>query len=174
MLPSKIGIAKYPVRFTAQSALQFTPPWQTCSFWHQLDFSGKKNSATQQLRTKTIHSYFHHRLQPGTHLYSWVNWGVAERTKIPYLRNSSKGDTNPSSLDCESGILPLSSTIKKYNNKELEQKVRDLPAGDGTYWNQDGRTGACSFGCQPGTFNSLPSKSTHINNTTESADVSHY
>ena len=27
---------------------------------------------------------------------------------MPKLRNSSKGDSNPGSLDCESGILPLS------------------------------------------------------------------
>ena len=32
-----------------------------------------------------------------------------ERTKIPNLRNGiAKGESNPGSLDCESGILPLS------------------------------------------------------------------
>ena len=31
-----------------------------------------------------------------------------ERTKIPNLRNGSKEDSNPGSLDCEYGILPLS------------------------------------------------------------------
>ena len=31
-----------------------------------------------------------------------------KRTKMPKLRNGSKGDSNPGSLDCESGILPLS------------------------------------------------------------------
>ena len=31
-----------------------------------------------------------------------------ERTKMPNLRNGTKGDSNPGSLDCESGILPLS------------------------------------------------------------------
>ena len=29
-------------------------------------------------------------------------------TKMPKLRNGSKGDSNPGSHDCESGILPLS------------------------------------------------------------------
>ena len=29
-----------------------------------------------------------------------------ERTKMPNLRNGSKWDSNPGSLDCESGILP--------------------------------------------------------------------
>ena len=37
-------IAQYPVRWTAQSALIFCPPWQTCSFRHQLGFSGKHSS----------------------------------------------------------------------------------------------------------------------------------
>ena len=31
----------------------FCPPWQTCSFRHQLGFSGKHSSHGQQLRTKT-------------------------------------------------------------------------------------------------------------------------
>ena len=33
--------------------------------------------------------------------------GVVERTKMQRLRNGSKGDSNPGSLDCESGILPV-------------------------------------------------------------------
>ena len=37
-------IAQYPVCWTAQSALHFCPPWQTCSFRHQLGFSGKHSS----------------------------------------------------------------------------------------------------------------------------------
>ena len=31
-----------------------------------------------------------------------------ERTNMSNLRNGNKGDSNPGSLDCESGILPLS------------------------------------------------------------------
>ena len=31
-----------------------------------------------------------------------------KRTTMPKLRNGSKGDSNPGSLDCESDILPLS------------------------------------------------------------------
>ena len=30
-----------------------------------------------------------------------------ERTKMPNLRNGSKGDSTPGSLDCESAVLPL-------------------------------------------------------------------
>ena len=36
-------IDPYPVRWTAKSALHVTR-WQTCSFWHQLDFSWKHYS----------------------------------------------------------------------------------------------------------------------------------
>ena len=42
----------YPVRWTAQSALHFCTPWQTCSFRHQLGFSGK-HSSDAALRAKT-------------------------------------------------------------------------------------------------------------------------
>ena len=31
-----------------------------------------------------------------------------KRTKMPKLQNGSKGDSNPGSIDCESGILQLS------------------------------------------------------------------
>ena len=48
---------------------------------------------------KTIHLHFHHCLKPGTHLYSWVNWGIVERTRMSKLRNSSKGDSNTGSLN---------------------------------------------------------------------------
>ena len=37
-----------------------------------------------------------------------MNWGIAERTKIPKLRNGSKVDSNVGSLACESGILQVS------------------------------------------------------------------
>ena len=41
-------IAQYPVRWTAQNALHFTP-WQTCSFRHQLGFSGTHSAMLQLL-----------------------------------------------------------------------------------------------------------------------------
>ena len=45
-----IYIAQYPVRWTAQSALHFSSPWQTCSFRHQLELSGKHSAMPQLLR----------------------------------------------------------------------------------------------------------------------------
>ena len=82
-------VAQHPVRWTAQNALHFTP-WQTCSFRHQLGFS-VKHSATLLFRAKTIHSHFHYRPKP-----------------MPKLRNGSKENSNPGSLNCELGNLPLS------------------------------------------------------------------
>ena len=37
-------IAQYPVRWPLKAPYTFCPPWQTCSFRHQLDFSGKHSS----------------------------------------------------------------------------------------------------------------------------------
>ena len=34
-----------------------------------------------------------------SHLYSSVNWGLVERTKMPNLPNSREGDSDPGSLD---------------------------------------------------------------------------
>ena len=45
--------------------------------------------AMQQLCAKNIHSHFHYCLYPGTQLYSWLNWGVMERSKMLKLRNGS-------------------------------------------------------------------------------------
>ena len=46
-----VYIAQYPVRWTAQSALHFfCLPWQTCSFRHQLGFSGKHSSDAAIMR----------------------------------------------------------------------------------------------------------------------------
>ena len=39
-----VQTVQYPVRWTSQSALHFFLPKQTCSFRHQLDFSGKHSS----------------------------------------------------------------------------------------------------------------------------------
>ena len=40
MVKACFYISQYPVRWSSQITLQFTR-WQTCSFRHQLDFSGK-------------------------------------------------------------------------------------------------------------------------------------
>ena len=102
-------IAQYPVRWTAQSALHFCLPWQTCSFRHQLGFSGKHSRARQQLRAKAKSLTF-----PPLSIarYSFIQLSQLGRQwrerKCPIFETVTKGDLNPGSLDCESGILPLS------------------------------------------------------------------
>ena len=70
-------IAHYPVCWTSQIASHLTP-WQTCSFWHQLDFSGK-HSATVQLLCEDYSLTF-----PPLSIarYSFI----VEQTKITKLR----------------------------------------------------------------------------------------
>ena len=85
--------AQYLVCWTAQGMLYFTP-WQTYSFWHELHFA-EMHSVSPQL------TYFHQCLQPGTNLYSWVNWGIVDETKMPRIQNGSK-------VDWEFEVLPLS------------------------------------------------------------------
>ena len=99
-------IVQYPVRWTTQRALHVTR-WQTCSFWHQLDFSGK-HSGHATLTREDYSFTFPPPSIASTHLYSWVNWGIVEKMKIPKLWNGREGYSNPGSLDCESGILLLS------------------------------------------------------------------
>ena len=66
------------------------------SFRQQLHLSGKHSS--QAAITREDYSLT-------LPLPSIVNWSVVKMAK---LRHGSKGDSNPGSLDCESGILPLS------------------------------------------------------------------
>ena len=78
-------IAQCPVRWTAQSTLHFTP-WQTCSFQHQLDFSGKY-SATLQVLTSHFPITVCHQIL----VHSRVNTDDVERKKLAKLRNVRDG-----------------------------------------------------------------------------------
>ena len=104
-------VVQYPVRWTAQSTVHFTP-WQTCSFRHQLDFS-RKHSIHAVITREGIFIF----LPPSISRYSFIHlsWGNMERIKMPELRNGSKGDSNPGSLDCESGILTLIVVAQRYS-----------------------------------------------------------
>ena len=102
-------IAQYPVRWTAQSASHFLP--SLTDLFIPTPFSPSPGSilARQQLRTKTKSLAF-----PPLSIarYSFIQLSRQGRQwrerKMPNLRNGSKGDSNPGSLHCESGILPLS------------------------------------------------------------------
>ena len=93
-------------------------PWQTCST------SLGTILATQQLHPKTINSHFHHRLQPGR--YSFIQLSRQNET-AQTLKRQQRGDSNPGSLDCESGILPLS-----YRAPYTETSLQLLPSTQST------------------------------------------
>ena len=100
-------IAQYPVCWTAQSALHFTP-WQTRSFRLQLYFSGK-HSTMLQLLPEDYWLAFH---TISIARYSFIQLSElgrhAENESAQASEKNSEGHSNPGSLDCESDILPLS------------------------------------------------------------------
>ena len=102
-------IAQYPVRWTAQSALHFLP--SLTDLFIPTPFSASPGSilAMQQLRATTKSLTF-----PPLSIarYSCIQLSRQGRQwregKCPIFQTVAKGDSNPGSLDCESGILPLS------------------------------------------------------------------
>ena len=99
-------IAQYPVRWTAQSASHFLP--SLADLFIPTPFSASPGSilARQQLRAKTKSLTF-----PPLSIarYSFIQLSVCEvNEKCPIFETVAKGDSNPGSLDCESGVLPLS------------------------------------------------------------------
>ena len=102
-------IVQYPVRWTARSASHFLP--SLTDLFIPTPFSASPGSilARQQLCAKTKSLTF-----PPLSIarYSFIQlseqgrqWG---EQKCPIFETVAKGDSNPGSLDCESGILPLS------------------------------------------------------------------
>ena len=99
-------IAQYPVRLTAQSALHFLP--SLTDLFIPTPFSASPGSilARQQLRAKTKSLTF-----PPLSIvrYSFIQLSRQGRQwregKCPIFETVAKGDSNPGSLDCESGIL---------------------------------------------------------------------
>ena len=111
------GIAQYPVRWTAQSALHFLP--SLTDLFIPIPFSASPGSilAMQQLRATTKSLTF----QPlSIARYSFIQLSRQGRQwregKCPIFQTVAKEDSNPGSLDCESGILPLSyrAPLKRY------------------------------------------------------------
>ena len=109
-------IAQYPVRWTAQSALHFSSPGRPV---HSDTNSASPGSilARQQLRAKTKSLTF-----PPLSIarYSFIHLSQLGRQwrerKCPIFETVAKSDSNPGSLDCESGILPLSYRAPKRIN----------------------------------------------------------
>ena len=111
-------IAQYPVRWTAQSASPFLPSLTDLFIPKPFSASPGCILARQQLRANTKSLTF-----PPLSIarYSFVQLSQQGRQwrvgKCPIFQTVPKGDSNPGSHDCESGILPLElprSTTKIY------------------------------------------------------------
>ena len=84
-------VAWYPLQSVEPLERFSLIPRQTCSFRHQLDFSGKL-----QPHCNYYEDYINSHIMytSGTRSYSWVNCSIVERTKMPNsskLRNWSRG-----------------------------------------------------------------------------------
>ena len=84
-------------------------PWhynETCSLRHQLEFSGKHSSHAAITRNDYSPTF------PSITRYSFIQLSEQGRQwrerKCSNFETVAKGDPNPGSLDCESGVLPLS------------------------------------------------------------------
>ena len=105
-------IAQYPVRWTAQSALHFLP--SLADLFIPTPFSASPGSilAMQQLCATTKSLTF-----PPLSIarYSFIQLSQQGRQwregKCPIFQTVAKGDSNPGSLDCESGVLPLATAL---------------------------------------------------------------
>ena len=82
--------------------LHFTP-WQTCSFRHQLGFSGKHSSDAAITRED------YSLTCPPWYSFKTADWTVASwrERKCPNFEMVAKEDSNLGYLDCESCVLPL-------------------------------------------------------------------
>ena len=102
-------IAQYPVRWTAQSALHILP--SLTNLFIPTPFSASPGSilAMQQLRSTTKSLIF---APLSIVRYSFIQLSQQGRQwregKCPIFQTVAKWDSNPGSLDCEYGILPLS------------------------------------------------------------------
>ena len=86
-------IALYLVTWTAQSTLHFTP-WQTCSFRHQLDFSGKHSSHASI--TSEDYSFTFPPLSIVMYSFKQLSeLGHYGENENAQTLNDSKGDSNP-------------------------------------------------------------------------------
>ena len=81
--------------------------WKTCSLRHQLGFSWKHSSDAAIAQRLFTHM--------STTVYSQVLIYTAEwrERKYQIFKTVAKGDSNSGSLDCESGILPVSYRTRK-------------------------------------------------------------
>ena len=95
-------IAQYPVRWTAQSALHFTPGRPVHSDTNSTYLGSISNAA---ITARRLFIYISTAVYTQVLIYTAERTGASWRTKIPKLRNSSKG-IRTRAISIESGILP--------------------------------------------------------------------
>ena len=102
--------SQYPVSWTDQSILHILPPPPPGRPVHSDTNSASPGSilAMQQLRATTKSLTFP-PLSIARYYLFFIKLGRQWRQrKCPIFETVAKGDSNPGSLDCESGILPCS------------------------------------------------------------------
>ena len=100
------------------------------SFHHQLGFSRKYSSHAPI--TREDYSFTFPPLSIARYWFTQLSQLERQwrERKCPIFETVAKGDSNPSSLDCESGILPLSyraphlSQVTSTSSKSLNQVIK--------------------------------------------------
>ena len=124
-------IAQYPVRWTAQSASHFLPSLTDLFNPTPTRHSPGSILARQQLRAKTKSLTF-----PPLSIarYSFIQLSQQGRQwrerKCPIFETVPKGDSNPGSHDCESGILPLSYRAPQVEDHSDIKRLASLPCSN--------------------------------------------
>ena len=98
-------------------------PWQTCSFQHHFDFSGK-HPATLQLLREDIRSDFHLCMWPGR-AYSFIQLSeLLQRGMNEFAKTSRRQReySNPGSLNWNFNVM-MFSYLYLYSNRQGTRKL---------------------------------------------------
>ena len=119
-------IAQYPVRLTAQSALRFLPSLADLF----IPTPTRLLRDSRLVAMQQLHATTKSRTFPPLSIarYSFIQLSQLGRQwrerKCPRFETVAKGDSNPGSLDCESGVLPLSYPAPIVRNAQLIDSLR--------------------------------------------------
>ena len=108
-------IAHYPVLWTAQRALHFTP-----QFRHQFGFSGKQSSHAA-INARVLFTRISTAVNSHMLIYTPEVTGACGENENPQASKQHKWDSNPGSLESYSSILPLGR--RGPVNKRLERQI---------------------------------------------------
>ena len=101
-------------------------PWQTCSFRHQLDSSGK-HSCHAAITHKDYITHISTTAQILIYTADWTEWPGASwrEQKCPNFESVAKRNSIPGSPDCKSDILPLNCRAPQTHITVLTQSGRN-------------------------------------------------